>query len=62
MLNRAAAAIEDAAANGERRPATVRYSVAELDSGATPEDLLGADGDELDARAHRPLKTVMLAD
>ena len=62
LLNRAAAAIEDAAANGERQTATVRYSVAELDSGATPEELLGVDGDEFDARTHGPLKTVMLAD
>jgi two-component system cell cycle response regulator len=62
LLSRVAADIEDAAASGGRPRATVRYSVAELDSNTSPEELLGEDGDEFAARTHRPLKTVMLAD
>jgi len=62
LLNRVAANIEDAAVSGGRAPATVRYSVAELDSGTGPEELLGEDGDEFAARTHGRMKTVMLAD
>ncbi len=62
LLNRVAAGIEDAAASAGRPPATVRYSVAELDSNTSPEELLGEDSDEFAARTHRPVKTVMLAD
>jgi PleD family two-component response regulator len=62
LLNRVAADIEDAAASGGRPPATVRYSVAELDSDTGPEKLLGEDGDEFSVRTHGPMKTVMLAD
>jgi hypothetical protein len=62
MLNRVAAGIEDAAGSVARHPATVHFSVAELDSGLSPEELLGEDGDEFAARAHRRTKTVMLAD
>jgi PleD family two-component response regulator len=62
LLNRVAAGIEDAAASGGRPSASVRYSVAELDSDTSPEELLGEDSDEFAARTHRPMKTVMLAD
>jgi PleD family two-component response regulator len=62
LINRAAAEIEDAAASVGRCAATVRYSVAELESGTSPEELLGEDGDEFAARTRCPLKTVMLAD
>ncbi len=62
LLNRVATGIEDAAASAGRPPATVRYSVAELDSDTSPEELLGEDSDEFAARTHRPVKTVMLAD
>jgi PleD family two-component response regulator len=62
LLNRVAANIEDAAARGGRPPATVRYSVVELDSETGPEELLGGDGAEFAARTHRRMKTVMLAD
>jgi GGDEF domain-containing protein len=62
LLNRVAANIEDAAVSGGRPRATVRYSVAELDSETSPEELLGGDGDEFAARTHGRMKTVMLAD
>jgi PleD family two-component response regulator len=62
LLNRVAADIEDAGAGGVRTRSTVRYSVAEFESGASAEELLGEDGDEFAARTHHPLKTVMLAD
>jgi PleD family two-component response regulator len=62
LLNRAAADIEDACRSDGRRPATVRYSIAELDSDTDPEDLLGDNTDEFAARARRPMKTVMLTD
>jgi PleD family two-component response regulator len=62
LLNRVAADIENAAATGGRPPATVRFSVAELDSDTSPEELLGETGDEFAARTHRRVKTVMLAD
>jgi len=62
LLNRVATSIEDAAMSGGRPPATVRYSVAELDSETGPEELLGGDGNEFAARTHRRMKTVMLAD
>jgi len=62
LLSRVAAEIEDASASGGRPPATVRYSVAELDSDSSPEKLLGEDGDEFSVGTHRAMKTVMLAD
>ncbi len=62
LLNRTAAGIEDAASSVSRHPATVSFSVAELDSGLSPEELLGDDGDEFAARTQRRMKTVMLAD
>jgi two-component system, cell cycle response regulator len=62
LLNRVAADIEDGGASGGRPPATVRFSVAELDSDTGPDELLGQDGDEFAARTHRRMKTVMLAD
>jgi len=62
LLNRVAVDIEAAAATGARLPATVRYSVVELRSDMSPEDLLGEDGQEFAARTHRRMKTVMLAD
>ena len=62
LLNRVAADIEASAAGGVRTRSTVRYSVAEFDSGASAEELLGEDGDEFAARTQRPMKTVMLAD
>jgi hypothetical protein len=61
LLNRVAASIEGAGTEW-RPPATVRYSVAQLDSETGPEELLGGDGDEFAARTHRRMKTVMLAD
>jgi PleD family two-component response regulator len=61
-LHRVVADIEASAASGGRPPATVRISVAELDSETGPEELLGEDGDEFAARTHRSMKTVMLAD
>jgi len=62
MLNRAAADIEDAGMSLGRPPATVRYSVTELDPASPNEELLGEDGAEFAARTRRPMKTVMLAD
>jgi GGDEF domain-containing protein len=62
LLNRVASDIQGAAASGGRPPATVRFSVAELDSDTSPEELLGENSDEFAARTHRRTKTVMLAD
>jgi PleD family two-component response regulator len=61
LLNRAAADIENAAGGG-RLPATVHYSIAELDPDTDPAELLSVHADELAARTHRHMKTVMLAD
>ena len=62
LLNRVAAKIEDASSGGGRPSATVRYSVAELDSDTNPEERLLEDGHEFAASTHRRMKTVMLAD
>jgi len=62
LLNRAAVEIEDCAAIAGRPPATVRYSVAKLDSDMRAEQLLGEEGDEFGARTLRRMKSVMLAD
>lgn len=62
LLNRVAAGIEQASGSVARYPATVRFLIAELDSGLSPEELLGEDGEEFAERTHRRMKTVMLAD
>ena len=62
LLNRAAGSVEDGASRVSHHHASVRYSVAELESGLTPEELLGEDGDASAAPTQRRMKTVMLAD
>lgn len=62
LLNRVAADIEIASSSFGRLPATVRYSVAELDSETPLEELFGEDVNEFALQTHRPMKTAMLAD
>lgn len=62
LLNRAALAIENGARSHGRHPTTVRFSVTEIHPDSSLEEMLGQDGDEFAARAHRRAKTVMLAD
>ena len=62
LLNRVAARIEEACARGGRPAATVCFSVAELETGTSPEELLADPDDYFAARTHPRTKTVMLAD
>jgi hypothetical protein len=62
LLNRTAAAIEDAARSKGRSSATVRFSIAEIDPNSSIEEVLGQDGSDFAARTNRRAKTVMLAD
>ncbi len=62
MLNRAALAIEDAAAAHGRPSGTVRFSVAEIQADVSLDQMLGQDGNEFAEGAHKRAKTVMLAD
>jgi GGDEF domain-containing protein len=62
LLNRAALEIDSASRQRLRSPDAVRFSVAQVEGDVDLDQLLGRDGDEFAASAHRRAKTAMLAD